>query len=150
MAGAFDGGGYAALILEAVARNAAREEFALLVDELEQELRVFVVDVFDAEFAEAAVFFASQTDFRVTEKFYVFSRSSHIVGDELAVKKWVEQVSAVLFGFLVEVDYRGRCNDFRSDWRSNHFLFLLADASVALVVVVLDTVFVEFDRQETQ
>lgn len=71
--GAFDGGGYAALILEAVARNAAREEFTLLVDELEQEIRVLVVDVFDAEFAEAAVFFASQTDFRVTEKFYVFS-----------------------------------------------------------------------------
>lgn len=79
VAGAFHSGGYAALVLEAIARNAARQQFALLVNELEQKFRIFVVDILDTEFAEAAVFFASQTDFRIAEEFYVFSRSSHIV-----------------------------------------------------------------------
>jgi len=77
--GAFDGCGDAALVFEAVAGNAAGQQFALLVDELEQKIGVFVVNVFDAEFAETAVFSLFQSDFRIAEKFYVFSRSSHIV-----------------------------------------------------------------------
>lgn len=73
VAGTFDGRGHAALIFQAVAGDAARQQFALLVDELEEEITVFVVDVFDAEFAETAVFFTTQTDFRVAEEFDVFS-----------------------------------------------------------------------------
>ena len=69
----FNGGSYATLVFEAVACNTARQQFALLIDELQQKIRIFIVDVFDAEFAETAVFFASQTDFRVAEEFYIFS-----------------------------------------------------------------------------
>jgi len=73
VAGTFDGSRYAALVFQAVAGDAAREQFALFVDELQQKVAVFVVNVFDAEFAETAVFFVAQPDFRVAEKFYVFS-----------------------------------------------------------------------------
>jgi hypothetical protein len=38
VAGAFNGCGYAALVFEAVARDAARQQFALLVDELKQKI----------------------------------------------------------------------------------------------------------------
>jgi hypothetical protein len=78
MAGALDGGGDAALVFQAVARDAARQQFALLVDKLEQEIGVFVVDMFNAELAETAIFFVFQPDFRVAEKFDIFSGSSHI------------------------------------------------------------------------
>ena len=79
VAGAFDGGSHAALVLEAVAGDAAGQQFALFVDELNEEIGVFVINVLDAEFAETAVFSLIQPDFRIAEKFYVFSRSSHIV-----------------------------------------------------------------------
>lgn len=72
MASAFDGRSDHALVLERVARQAAREDFALLVDEVEQEVRVFVVDVFDPEAAEAAVFFAFLADFGIIEKLDIF------------------------------------------------------------------------------
>ena len=78
MAGAFDGSSHAALVFQAVARNAARQQLALFVDELEQKVSVFVINVFDAEFAETAVFSGAQTDFRVAQKFDIFSGSSHI------------------------------------------------------------------------
>ena len=73
MAGALDGGGHAALVFQAVARDTARQDFALLVDELQQKVAVFVVNVFDAELAETAIFFVAQPDFRIAEEFYVFS-----------------------------------------------------------------------------
>jgi hypothetical protein len=71
--GALNGRRYAALVFQAVARDPARQEFALFVDELEQEFRIFVIDMFDAEFAETAVFFAPEPDFRVAQKLYIFS-----------------------------------------------------------------------------
>jgi hypothetical protein len=73
VAGAFHGGGHTALVFQAVARDAPREQFPLFVDELQQKVAVFIVNVFNAKFAKAAVFFVAQPDFRVAEKFYVFS-----------------------------------------------------------------------------
>ena len=74
-----DSSGYAALIFQAVACDAAREQFALFVDELDQKIRIFVINVLDAEFAETAVFFATQPEFWVAEEFDIFSGSSHNV-----------------------------------------------------------------------
>ena len=79
MTSAFDGGRHAALVLEAVAGNATGEQFALFVDELEQKVGILVVDVLDPEFAEAAIFFALESNFRVAQKFYVFARSGHMI-----------------------------------------------------------------------
>lgn len=79
MAGAFNGRSHAALVFQAVAGNTAGQQFALLVDELKQEIGVFIIDMFDAEFAETAVFLGAQANFRVAEKFYIFSGSSHIL-----------------------------------------------------------------------
>jgi len=76
---AFNGGRHAALVLKAVAGDAAGEQFALFIDELEQKVCIFVVDVLDPEFAEAAVFFALESNFRVAQKFYVFARSGHMI-----------------------------------------------------------------------
>lgn len=71
--GAFYGSGHAALEFQAVARDAAWEQFALFVDELEEEVLVFVVNVLDAEFAETAVFFSTQAKFWVAKEFDIFS-----------------------------------------------------------------------------
>lgn len=73
VAGTFNGGGHPALIFQAVAGDAARKQFALFVDELDQKVGIFVIDVFDAEFAKTAVFLAAQTDFRIAQEFYIFS-----------------------------------------------------------------------------
>lgn len=73
MAGAFNGAGYTALVFQAVACDAAWKQFALLIDELQQEIRVFVVNIFDTELTEAAVLFATQPEFRVAEEFDIFS-----------------------------------------------------------------------------
>jgi hypothetical protein len=73
VAGTFYGRRNAALVFEAVASNTTWQQFALLIDELKQKICVFVVNVFDAELAEAAVFFAAQPDAWVTKKFYIFS-----------------------------------------------------------------------------
>ncbi len=70
---AFHGSSHPALVFQAIACDTAREQFALLVDELEQEVCVLIIDVFDAELAETAVFFVFQPDFRVAQKLYVFS-----------------------------------------------------------------------------
>jgi hypothetical protein len=56
VAGTLNGSCYAALKFQAVAGDAAWQQFALLVDKLKQKVSVFVIDVFDAEFAETAVF----------------------------------------------------------------------------------------------
>jgi len=77
VAGPLHGGSDTALVFQAIARNTAGQQFALLIDKLKEEIRVFVVDVFDAKFAETAVFFATQPDLRVAEKLYIFSGSSH-------------------------------------------------------------------------
>ena len=74
---ALDGSRNFALELERVARDAARQQFALIVDELKQEVCVFVVNVFDPELAETAVFLAVLADFRVAEKFDIVSGRSH-------------------------------------------------------------------------
>jgi hypothetical protein len=71
--GAFNGSCHAALVLQAIAGNAAGENFALFVDELEQEFGVFVINVLDTEFAEAAIFLATQPDFGVAQEFNIFS-----------------------------------------------------------------------------
>ena len=73
MTRAFDGGRHTALVFQAVAGNTARQQFALLVDELDEKVGIFVVDVFDAEFAKTAIFLVAQPDFRIAEKFYIFS-----------------------------------------------------------------------------
>lgn len=73
MPGAFDGRGHLALVFERVAGDAARQELALFVDELEKEHIVFVVDMFNPEFAEAAIFCALQAHFWVREKFDIFA-----------------------------------------------------------------------------
>jgi uncharacterized protein (DUF2141 family) len=61
------------LVLQAVARNATRQQFTLLIDELHQKVGVFIINVFDAELAETAVFFTSQTDFRIAEELDIFT-----------------------------------------------------------------------------
>ena len=79
MACTFDGSSYAALVLQAVACDPARQQFALFIDELEQEVRIFVINVLDAEFAETAIFFTTQPEFRVAEELDIFSGSSHSI-----------------------------------------------------------------------
>jgi len=70
---ALHGGSNAALEFQAVARDAAGQQLALFVDKLEQKVGVFVVNVFNAEFAETAVFFGAQPDFGVAQEFDIFS-----------------------------------------------------------------------------
>jgi hypothetical protein len=73
MACAFDGSSDFALVFEGVTRDATREQFALFVDELEQKLGVFVVNMFDAELFEAAILFARLTEIRVAQKLNIIS-----------------------------------------------------------------------------
>ena len=73
MARTLHSGGYATLVFQAVACDAARQEFALFVDKLKQEVRVFVVNVLNAEFAEAAVFFTAQPKLGVAKELDIFS-----------------------------------------------------------------------------
>ena len=73
MAGTLNGSSYPALILQAVAGDTARQQFALFVDKLEQKVRVPVIDIFDTELAKTAVFFAFQSNFWIAEKLYIFS-----------------------------------------------------------------------------
>jgi hypothetical protein len=68
VAGTLDSGGHSALVLQAVAGDAAWKHFALFVDELKQKVSVFVVNVLDAELAEAAVLLALLTDIWIAEK----------------------------------------------------------------------------------
>jgi hypothetical protein len=77
---AFNSSGYTALVFEAVTRDSARQQLALFVDKLQQEVGVLVINMLEAKFAETAVFFCTQPDFRIAEKFNVFSGSSHNSG----------------------------------------------------------------------
>ncbi len=58
MTGALNGLSDAALELERSAGDAARQDLALLIEELLQELGVLVVDVLDTALLETAVFLA--------------------------------------------------------------------------------------------
>lgn len=58
MTGAFDGLGHFTLIFQAGAGQPAGQDFALLVEQFQQEVAVFVINVFDTGFLEAVVFFA--------------------------------------------------------------------------------------------
>jgi translation initiation factor 2B subunit (eIF-2B alpha/beta/delta family) len=71
--GAFYGNSHTALVFQAVACDTTWEQFALFVDELKEEIRIFVINVFDAEFAETAVFFVPEPNFWVAEELYIFS-----------------------------------------------------------------------------
>lgn len=73
MARTLHGGSNAALEFQAVARDAAGQQLTLFVDKLDQKVWVFVVNVFDAELAETAVFFGAQPDFWVAQEFDIFS-----------------------------------------------------------------------------
>lgn len=73
MTSTLDSSRNATLVFEAVARDTARQELALFIDELEEEIRVFVVNVLDTEFAKTAIFFIPETDFRVAQELYIFS-----------------------------------------------------------------------------
>jgi len=57
MSRAFDRLGNFALILERVSGDAPRKNFSLLIDEVEQKLRLFIINVADVVFLEAAIFF---------------------------------------------------------------------------------------------
>ena len=57
-----------ALVLQRVTSNTARQDFALLVDELQQEVAIFVIDVLDAKLAEAAILFALLANLRIAEE----------------------------------------------------------------------------------
>ena len=56
MAGALDSFGHFLLVLVGGTGDTAGQNLALLIDELQQEVGVFIIDVLDAEFLETAVF----------------------------------------------------------------------------------------------
>lgn len=70
-----------ALVLQRVASDSAWKDFTLAVDELQQEVRVLVVDMLDAELAEAAVFCTLLSEVRIAKEFYVISRCGHVFFD---------------------------------------------------------------------
>jgi len=71
--GTFYGRRNAALVLEAIACDTAWQQFALFVDELKEEIGIFVINVLDSEFAETAIFFVPKPNFWVAEELYIFS-----------------------------------------------------------------------------
>lgn len=73
MTGTLNGGSHPALVLQRIAGDAAWKHFALFVDELQQKVTVFVVNIFDTELAEAAVFLALLADVRIAEKLDIVS-----------------------------------------------------------------------------
>jgi hypothetical protein len=73
VAGAFNGGSHTALIFQAVTGDTTWQNFGLFVNKLKQKVCVFIVNIFNTELAEAAVFFAAQPKARVAEEFYIFS-----------------------------------------------------------------------------
>ena len=68
-----DGCSHTALVFQAVACDTTWKQFALFVDELQEKISVFVVNVLDTEFTETAVLFASEPKFWVAEEFDIFS-----------------------------------------------------------------------------
>ena len=62
MAGTFDGLGNLALVFCGSAGDAAGQDLTFLVDELQQEVGILIVDVFDAVLLETAVFLSLGID----------------------------------------------------------------------------------------
>ena len=58
MTGPFDGLGHLALVFEGGTGQTTWQQFALLVDELKQKVRILLVNVTDTILAESAVFLA--------------------------------------------------------------------------------------------
>ena len=56
MAGTLDSLGHFLLILVGSTGDAAGQNLALLIDKLQQEVSIFIVNIFDAEFFETTVF----------------------------------------------------------------------------------------------
>ena len=73
MPGTLDRRGHPALVFQRVASDAAWKNLALGVDELQQEIRILVVNVLDTELAEAALLRPLLTQVWVAEKFYIVS-----------------------------------------------------------------------------
>lgn len=61
MTGTFDGLTHFALVFQAGARDTTGQNTALIVEQFQQEIGVFIIDVFNTGFLEAAVFFADIT-----------------------------------------------------------------------------------------
>ena len=74
VAGLFNGFAYATLVFEAGSGQAAGQNLTLLIDQHQQKIGVFVVDVLEALLTEAAVPFALRVDgdrIQVTDVFVV-------------------------------------------------------------------------------
>lgn len=52
-----NGAGYPSLIFQGISCDAPGQEFTLLIYKLDKEIRIFVINMFDAEFAETAILF---------------------------------------------------------------------------------------------
>ncbi len=68
-----DGRSYATLVFEGVARNATGQDFALLIDKLQEKIRILVVYVLDAIAAETAILFLALANIGVAQKLYLIS-----------------------------------------------------------------------------
>lgn len=90
MTGAFYSGRYTALVFEAVTGDTAWQQFALFVDELEQKVGIFVINVFDTEFAETAIFFLCFSPIFGLLRNFTSSLEAAIVKD--IVEKWMVKV----------------------------------------------------------
>ncbi len=73
MTGTLNSGSHPALVLQRVAGDAAWKHFTLFVDELQQKVSVFVINVFNAELAETAVFLTLLTYIWIAEKLDIVS-----------------------------------------------------------------------------
>ena len=73
MTSALDSGGHLALVLQRVARNAAGQNFTLLIDELRQEVDILVIDILDPELPEAAILGALLSDLGIAEELDIIS-----------------------------------------------------------------------------
>lgn len=67
-----NGGRHPSLILQGISRDAPGQQFALLIHKLDEKIRVLVIDVFDAELAETAIFFPLLTQGGIGEEFDFF------------------------------------------------------------------------------
>ena len=70
MAGTLNSLSHTALILQRVTSDTARENLTLLVQELLQELRVFVVNVLDTALLEATILFPFDVNCLRSQKAY--------------------------------------------------------------------------------
>ena len=73
LAGFFDRFRNFALVLERVAGDTSGQYFALLIDELEQEVCIFVINIANPEAAETAIFRPLLANFGITQELYFVS-----------------------------------------------------------------------------